>query len=85
MLDIICEAQGGFIPGRKIGDNIILAHEVAQAYIRKHVSPRFMIKIDLQKAYETVEWCYLEQVLEELTLPRKFIVEWIMECFRAVN
>ncbi|XP_070003410.1 secreted RxLR effector protein 78-like [Nicotiana tabacum] len=43
-----------------------------------------MIKIDLEKAYDTVEWCYLEQVLEELFIPRKFI-DMIMECLKTVN
>lgn len=61
---IICEAQAGFISGRKISDNVILAHELVQAYTRKHVSPRCMLKIDLQKAYDSVEWVYLRQVLE---------------------
>ncbi|XP_075108858.1 uncharacterized protein LOC142180704 [Nicotiana tabacum] len=57
---IICEAHAGFIPGRKIGDNIIMAHELINGYTRKHVTPRCMIKIDLQKAYDSVEWSYLE-------------------------
>lgn len=48
---IICEAQAGFIPGRRIGDNIILAHELIKGYKKKHKSPGCMLKIDLQKLY----------------------------------
>lgn len=60
---IVCDAQAGFVPGRRIGDNIILAHELVKGYTRKHITPRCMIKIDLQKAYDSVEWNYLEQVM----------------------
>ncbi|KAH0701659.1 hypothetical protein KY285_015937 [Solanum tuberosum] len=84
MPSIICEAQAGFIPGRRICDNIILAQELVQAYIRKHISARCMIKIDLQKAYDSVEWIYLEQVLEELCFPAQFR-RWIMQCVTTVN
>lgn len=70
---VISETQSGFIPGRKISDNIILAIELVKAYQRKHISARCMIKIDLQKAYDLEEWIYLEQVLIELCIPAKFI------------
>ncbi|XP_019236742.1 PREDICTED: uncharacterized protein LOC109216980 [Nicotiana attenuata] len=63
---IISEAQAGFIPGRKIADNIILAHELVKAYSRKHISPRCMVKVDMMKAYDSVEWVYLDQLSELL-------------------
>ena len=47
---IICDSQAGFIPGRKISDNIVLAHELVKAYTRKHISPKSMLKIDLHKS-----------------------------------
>nr|XP_010314882.1 uncharacterized protein LOC101268668 [Solanum lycopersicum] len=50
----------GFIPGRKIAENIILAHELVKSYTRKNISPRSMLKIDLQQAYDLVEWSFLE-------------------------
>lgn len=81
---VVCEAQTGFIPGRKISDNIFLAQELVKSYTRKNVSPRCMIKIDLQKAYDSVELVYLEQVLDELGFPRKF-TKWIMECVKTMN
>lgn len=81
---VINEAQAGFIPGRKIADNIILAHELVNAYTRKNVSTRCMIKIDLQKAYDSVEWHYMKQVMEELGFPQLFI-SWVMECVQTVN
>ncbi|XP_059315648.1 uncharacterized protein LOC132066340 [Lycium ferocissimum] len=62
---IISHAQSGFIPGRKIADSVILAHELVKSYSRKHITPRCMIKVDLQKAYDSVEWPYLQQVMED--------------------
>ncbi|XP_070010429.1 secreted RxLR effector protein 78-like [Nicotiana sylvestris] len=81
---IICETQAGFIPGRKIVDNIILAHELVKSYTKAQISPRCMIKIDLQKAYDSVEWIFLQHVMEELRFPDRFI-RWIMECIKTVN
>lgn len=43
-----------------------------------------MVKINLQKAYDSVEWVYLEQVLKKLCFPTKFI-NWILQCVRTVS
>nr|XP_009757838.1 PREDICTED: uncharacterized protein LOC104210596 [Nicotiana sylvestris] len=81
---IICEAQAGFVPSRKIGYNIILAHELIKGYTRKHISPSYMIKIDIQKAYDSVEWSYLEQNMRMIGFPERFIA-WVMKCVKTVN
>lgn len=70
--NVISDNHTGFIPGRRIAYNIILAHELVKTYIRKNISPRCMLKIDLEKAYDSVEWRYLEQVMKELGFPEKF-------------
>ncbi|XP_059277569.1 uncharacterized protein LOC132031620 [Lycium ferocissimum] len=76
---IIIDAQAGFIPGRKVADNIILAHgQKVKAYTRKHISARCMIKVDIQKAYDTVDWRFLHQVMEGLGFPQKFL-KWVHE------
>ncbi|XP_019233638.1 PREDICTED: uncharacterized protein LOC109214193 [Nicotiana attenuata] len=84
MAYIISESQAGFVPGRKIADNVILAHELVKSYTSAQISPRCMIKIDLQKAYDSVEWIFLQQVMEEIGFPDKFI-KWIMECIKTVS
>ena len=84
MPDIICESQAGFIPGRKIADNIILALELVKSYTRKNISPRSMMNIDLQKAYDSVEWSFLEHVMGGLGFPDMFI-QWVMKCVKIVN
>ncbi|XP_070057679.1 uncharacterized protein [Nicotiana tomentosiformis] len=61
-----------------------MAHELVKTYTRKHISPRCMIKVDIQKAYDTVDWRFLEQMLTELSFPQKFI-RWVMECVTTVN
>lgn len=81
---VISETQAGFIPGRKVADNIILTHELVKAYNRKNISPRCMIKVDIQKAYDTVDWCYLEQVMAALGFPSKF-TSWVMKCVATVS
>ncbi|XP_070019496.1 uncharacterized protein [Nicotiana sylvestris] len=55
MDSIIDKSQAAFVLGRLITDNIILSHELVKGYRRKGVSLRCMIKIDMQKAYDSIE------------------------------
>ena len=53
--DVIDLAQAGFMPNRSISDNIFLATKLIKGYAPKNISPRCMVKIDLRKAYDSVE------------------------------
>lgn len=53
--DIVRDYQSAFIKGRVIFDNIVMSLELIKDYGKKNVSPRCMLKIDLQKAYESLE------------------------------
>lgn len=76
---LVDKAQSAFIKGRSMVDCIHLSQELLRKYNRKRVSPRCCIKIDLRKAYDTVSWDFLRQVLQGLGFPNQF-VGWIMEC-----
>lgn len=80
---IIGSHQSAFVPGRIIFDNILLSHELVKGYQRKNISPRCMIKVDIQKAYDSVEWPFVRQMLDALGFPHRFS-NWIMECLTTV-
>ncbi|XP_021768922.1 uncharacterized protein LOC110733214 [Chenopodium quinoa] len=81
---VVNDAQAGFIPGKHIGDNIFLATELIKGYSHKFVIPRCMLKNDLRKAYDSVEWGFLEVMLGELGFPNK-VITWIMGCITSVS
>lgn len=81
---IINPSQVGFVNGRIMGDNIMLIQELIRKYLRKRSAPRCMIKVDLRKAYDTVSWAFLEQMLAGLKFPHQFIA-WIMECVSTTS
>ncbi|CAM8986018.1 unnamed protein product [Rhodiola kirilowii] len=41
-------------------------------------------KIDLRKAYDTIDWNFLSSMLEKLEFPSKFIV-WMMMCVQSTS
>nr|GLL39831.1 uncharacterized protein LOC109147284 [Ipomoea trifida] len=51
--DLIDPAQGAFVKGRSISENILMAQELIRGYARKRISPRCMIMVDIRKAYDT--------------------------------
>lgn len=53
---LIDPSQTAFAPGRMLQDNVIHSHELVKGYGKKGISPRCMIKIDIQKVYDSVEW-----------------------------
>uniref|UniRef100_A0A803P9Z7 Reverse transcriptase domain-containing protein n=1 Tax=Cannabis sativa TaxID=3483 RepID=A0A803P9Z7_CANSA len=62
----------------------LIPKDLIKNYGRKNVSPRCAIKIDLNKAYDTVDWGFVEDLLVGLNFPSKF-VDWIMKCLRGTS
>ncbi|KAG7568115.1 Reverse transcriptase domain [Arabidopsis thaliana x Arabidopsis arenosa] len=83
---IVSDAQGAFVLGRLISDNILLAHEMVHALrTNPDCNEDFMaIKTDMSKAYDRVEWNFLEELFLRLGFDRKW-VDWIMICVRSVT
>ncbi|XP_021852418.2 uncharacterized protein [Spinacia oleracea] len=71
--DLILENQGGFVHGRYIVHNIMDVQDLVRHYGRKGVKPSCLMKIDLQKSYDTVDWHFLEEMLELLDFPKHFV------------
>ncbi|KAL0405942.1 UNVERIFIED_CONTAM: hypothetical protein Slati_3908100 [Sesamum latifolium] len=76
---LISPSQNAFVPGWSIGDNILLAQELFHGYNQQHLPPRCALKVDLRKAYDTVEWDFLSSTLMLFGFLAQFI-SWIEEC-----
>ncbi|XP_020249226.1 uncharacterized protein LOC109826612 [Asparagus officinalis] len=81
---LINEAQSAFVKGKHISSNILLANEIVKSYNRKHISPRTMLSIDIKKAFDTISWNFLNEMLLGLGFPVKFI-NWIMVCISSTK
>jgi len=77
--DIIGPAQNAFLGGQNMIDNINLAQELLRHYGRKRTSPRCLIKVDFRKAFNSVQWPFLRDLLHLLGFPQRF-VHLVMLC-----
>jgi hypothetical protein len=77
--DIIGSAQNAFLRGRNMIDNINLAQEFLRHYGRKKTSPWCLIKIDFRKAFDSMQWVFLRELLHLLGFPHRF-VHLVMLC-----
>uniref|UniRef100_A0A803Q9D7 Reverse transcriptase domain-containing protein n=1 Tax=Cannabis sativa TaxID=3483 RepID=A0A803Q9D7_CANSA len=60
---LVHQNQGIFIKNRPIAHNILIFQDLIKNYGRKIVSSRCAIKTDLSKAYDTVDWGFVEDLL----------------------
>ena len=61
---LVSPYQTAFILGRRGVDNAIIVQELIQTIGRAKVKKGFMaIKIDLQKAYDRIEWSFIREML----------------------
>ncbi|PKI47718.1 hypothetical protein CRG98_031851 [Punica granatum] len=75
----ISKSQSAFIRGRRIADNILLAHELVKGYNRASVSPRCAIKVDPMKAFDSLGGDFILNLLRAMGFPEKFVI-WIEGC-----
>ncbi|GKA73603.1 RNA-directed DNA polymerase, eukaryota, reverse transcriptase zinc-binding domain protein [Tanacetum coccineum] len=81
---LVSQNQSAFIPNRQIQGNILISQELLKGYGRKNGPKRVALKIDLQKAYDPVNWSFLEVVLKGFGFHKK-MVKWIMVCVTSTS
>jgi len=83
---LISENQSAFVPQCAIADNVLITHE-ALHYLHNSKAKEtcFMaVKTDMSKAYDRVEWDFIELVMERLGF-HKIWIRWIMQCITTVS
>lgn len=82
MGDLVDIAQGAFIKDRAIVDNVLVCQGLVRDYNKPTGPSRCLMKLDLKKAYDMLNWQFIEDVLRRLQFPQKFI-DWVMICIKT--
>lgn len=68
-----------FVEGRNIVQNVLICQELTRGFNRKDGKPKCLMKIDLKKAYDSVSWQFIEEMMVALQFSCTFI-RCVMEC-----
>ncbi|WOL14239.1 hypothetical protein Cni_G23019 [Canna indica] len=82
---IISREQGAFVEKRRLQYNIIIISKnvnIVRKSNRKH--PYFIVKLDLEKAYDGISWNALEEIWKMMNVPWRFRT-WLLACLKSTN
>ena len=84
--EVITDAQSAFVLGHHITDNVVVAFETMHTIgKRKNGKEGLMaIKLNMSKAYDRVEWGYLEAIMRKMGFRERWI-SLVMMCVTTVS
>jgi hypothetical protein len=75
---VISESQTAFVKDRQILDGILIANEIVDE-AKKSKKELLLFKVDFEKAYDSVDWGYLDAVMGRMDFPPLWR-KWMKEC-----
>ena len=81
--NIISMDQGAFVKRRQILDGVLVANECVHSRNKDKI-PGLICKLDLEKAYDTVDWRFLQYILGKMGFGTKWR-RWIQECVSSAR
>lgn len=83
---MILEFQSAFVLGWAITDNILVAFKIIHSMKRKSIAKvgDLALKININKAYDRLDWGFLEQMMLKLGFKQKW-VDLVMLCVKSVE
>ena len=77
---LISPMQAAFLEGRRGSDNVIIAQELIYSLGNRRGKDGYMVvKIDLEKAYDRLEWSFIRMILIHFGFPEN-IIKLILSC-----
>jgi hypothetical protein len=83
MDDLISNAQSAFIKKRSIHDNFLYVKNLATTF-NKARTPALLFKLDIRKAFDSVSWEYILDILQRRGFPPRF-QNWITAFFSTAT
>ena len=83
MSKLVNTVQNAFVAGRQILDASLIANEVINS-ITKKKEKGILCKLDIEKAYDTLNWNFLLSSLQKMGFGERWI-EWIKWCITTVS
>ena len=80
---LVSKCQSAFIKKRSIHDNFLYVQNAVR-HLHKSKTPSLFMKLDIQKAFDTVNWSYLLEVLQAIGFGPRWR-EWVSILFRTAS
>lgn len=82
---LVSPYQTAFVPSRRGANNVIIVQELVHTIRRIKGNKGFMaIKIDLEKAYDKIEWSFIREMLLKFNFPVN-LIDLIMSCVSSMS